>query len=131
MGVLADALADGTLTREERHAIKVAAFLHITDLIGRTFNPRPGVFITVTDAGRTGRALRLAFRVVVNGIERDLSTANPFYFVNPPILVPDPQGDIVRTWTDRFGVEHTERYSENLLQALRQMAIDALKGALL
>lgn len=50
---------------------------------------------------------------------------NPFYFKNPPILVPDPNGPIERTWTDPWGVVHSAFFREDLDAALMQMAYDA------
>lgn len=41
-----------------------------------------------------------------------------FRFYNPPILVPDENGVIVRTFTDPEGVEHTDKYREDPEQAL-------------
>jgi hypothetical protein len=51
---------------------------------------------------------------------------NPLRVANPPVLVPDPAGDIVRTSTDpRTAVVTETRWREDLDQALMQMAFDA------
>ena len=56
----------------------------------------------------------------------DLGDANPFYIRNPPILVPDPGGDIVRTSEDPIThVVTSTWYREDLDQALMQIAYDA------
>lgn len=53
---------------------------------------------------------------------------NPLRFRNPPILVDDPTGDIVRTWTDSQGVEQTRTLREDPDQALMQACMDALES---
>lgn len=56
----------------------------------------------------------------------DLGNANPFYFVNPPILVPDPGGDVVRSHTDPISEQVVEvRFREDLPTALMQACYDA------
>jgi hypothetical protein len=77
--------------------------------------------------------LKFVFRVVVGGkvVLRATDPANPFYFYNPPVLVPDPAGDIVKTWTDRQGTVHEARFREDVVEALRQVVLDALKDAIL
>ena len=45
-----------------------------------------------------------------------------FRIFNPPILVPDPSGDIVRSWDDPLTGEHGElHYREDLQEALLQV----------
>lgn len=44
-----------------------------------------------------------------------------FVIINPPILVPDPNGTIVRSWTDKITNEVVEvKYREDLQEALLQ-----------
>jgi len=60
---------------------------------------------------------------------QDLGNLNPFFFRNPPILVPDPGGDIERTSEDpRTHVVTSTFYREDLDQALMQSCMDALEG---
>jgi hypothetical protein len=50
---------------------------------------------------------------------------NPVRVVNPPILVPDPGGDIERTWTDpETQVVTSTFYREDLDAAIMQIAYD-------
>lgn len=46
---------------------------------------------------------------------------NPWVIVNPPLLWPDPAGDVVRVGTDRNGNPVEERYREDLLAVGRDM----------
>ena len=56
----------------------------------------------------------------------DLGNANPFYFKNPPILVPDPGGEVERTFTDPVtNITTSTFYREDLDQALMQLCYDA------
>lgn len=58
----------------------------------------------------------------------DLGDANPFYFANPPILVPDAGGDVVRTHIDgATGLPVDVYYREDLDQALMQACMDAVE----
>jgi len=58
----------------------------------------------------------------------DLSAANPFYFRNPPVLVPDAGGDIERTFTDpTTGTVSSVFYREDPDAALEQMCYDAVE----
>jgi len=55
----------------------------------------------------------------------DTSSVNPVRVVNPPILVPDPGGDIERTSEDPFThVVSSTFYREDLDQVLMQIAYD-------
>ena len=44
-----------------------------------------------------------------------------FRIFNPPILVDDPNGDIVREWTDIDGIPHTRKLREDPVEAIRQV----------
>ena len=58
----------------------------------------------------------------------DISAANPFYFRNPPVLVPDAGGDIERTYTDPItGTVSAVFYREDPDAALEQMCYDAVE----
>ena len=58
---------------------------------------------------------------------QDLGSMNPFYFRNPPILIDDAGGDIVREWTDGTG-NHQRVFREDPDQALMQACMDALES---
>ena len=58
---------------------------------------------------------------------QDLGSMNPFYFRNPPILIDDAGGDIVREWTDGTG-NHQRVLREDPDQALMQACMDALES---
>ena len=74
-------------------------------------------------------------RVVLNlwidfgfGMEiQDIGAINPVYFKNPPILVPDPGGDITRTWTNHDGSTGSLVLREDPDQALMQACMDLLE----
>lgn len=60
---------------------------------------------------------------------QDLGSMNPFYFRNPPILVDDPGGDIVREWTDPLtGLPQSRTLREDPDQALMQACMDAVES---
>jgi len=126
---VSDALA--SMTPAERHAYKVEVYRALSNVVGRTFTPRANVAVTIIAASVEHGLLRFVFGVTINGVSVDLSAANPFYFHNPPILVPDPAGDIVRTSTDpQTGLPVEHRYREDVQAALRAMVLDALKDAI-
>ena len=55
----------------------------------------------------------------------DTSAINPVYVVNPPVLVPDPGGDIERTSEDPIThVVTSQFYREDTDSALMQIAYD-------
>jgi hypothetical protein len=53
---------------------------------------------------------------------------NPLYLTNPPILVPDPGGDITRTWTNPDGSTGSLVLREDPDQALMQACMDAVEN---
>lgn len=51
-----------------------------------------------------------------------------FQIVNPPVLVPDPNGKVVRSWTDEVsGEQETRTYREDLTEALLQSLDHTIK----
>ena len=121
------------LTPQERAAHKAAAMAAMADMIGASVD-RGAFRITITDLDYypVRDALRIRIRVnrISNGNNVTPAGVNPIIVVNPPILIDDPAGDIVRTWTDRQGVEHTRVLREDLRAALREVIRDAVKDAL-
>ena len=126
---LMDAETDPILRRR----IKTQAMGILTDMIGQSVD-RGAFRITITDLDYYAAhdALRIRIRVnrISNGNNVTPPDVNPIFVVNPPILIDDAAGDIVRTWTDAQGVEHTRVLKEDLRAALREVIRDAVKGAL-
>ena len=128
---ISDALVG--LTPAERAAYKAAAMAAMADMIGASVD-RGAFRITITDLDYypVRDALRIRIRVnrISNGNNVTPPDVNPIIVINPPILVDDPTGDIVRTWVDGEGVTQTRTLREDLRQALREVIRDAVKDAL-
>jgi len=132
---LSDAMVG--MTPEERAVYKATAFRDFPNAVGRTFAKGPAV-VTILEAPElVGGTLKLVLGLTLNGVEQDLSGFNPLYVRNPPILVDDPAGDIVRTWTTQVrnptthlleDVVHIRVLAEDRLRALKAIVIDALKA---
>jgi hypothetical protein len=54
---------------------------------------------------------------------------NPVYVVNPPLLVPDLAGKVVRTAVDADGNVVETRFREDPAAALQQIALDVVRSA--
>ena len=122
------------MTPEERAAYKTTQFAAMNppdSLVGGTR------MVAVNNITTVGGILQ--FEVAVWGTDGmggwmlvDLEAArvagewggNPVRVVNPPILVPDPGGDVIRTWTNPDGSTGTAVYREDLDSALMQIAYD-------
>ena len=117
----------------QRRRIKAEAYSVLTDMIGDSVD-RGAFRITITDLVFFWAVDALLIRIRVNRISNGNNVTpagvNPIIVVNPPILIDDPAGDIVRTWTDQQGVEHTRTLREDLRAALREIVRDAVKDAL-
>jgi len=132
---LSDAMVG--MTPEERAVFKATSYRDFPNAVGRTFSQGPAdVMIAEVPVLENG-LLRLVLRLRLNGVEQDLSGFNPLYVRNPPILVDDPAGDIVQTWTTQVrnptthlleDVVHTRVLAEDRLRALKAIVIDALKA---
>jgi hypothetical protein len=116
-----------------RRRIKTQALGILNDMIGQSVD-RGAFRITITDLDYypAHDALRIRIRVnrISNGNNVTPPNVNPIIVINPPILIDDPTGDIVRTWTDPQGVEQTRTLKEDLRAALREVVRDAIKDAL-
>jgi hypothetical protein len=116
-----------------RRRIKAQAFGILEDMIGQSVD-RGAFRITITDLDYYAAYDALRIRVRVNRISNGNNVTppgvNPIFVVNPPILIDDAAGDIVRTWIDKDGVEHTRLLKEDLRAALREVIRDAVKDAL-
>jgi hypothetical protein len=134
---LSDAMVG--MTAEERAAYKAA---HYGSMATPTLNVNIGRMVSIVEGPTLVNGM---VRVVLalwidNGGGNweliDLGDANPFYFKNPPILVPDPGGDIERTWTTvepnivtgrLETVTHSIFLREDPDAALEQMCYDAVE----
>jgi hypothetical protein len=116
-----------------RRRIKTQALAILDDMIGASVD-RGDFRITITDLDfyPAHDALRIRIRInrISNGNNVTPANVNPIIVINPPILIDDPAGDIVRTWTDPQGVEQTRTLREDLRAALREVVRDAVKDAL-
>src|SRR5512143_3037680 len=126
MSTLLDALAAAT-TPEERNAIKAAAYAARPAPSSLTAGNR---IVSIIDGpvGENGLLkVTLALWIASGfGFELiDLGNANPFYFQNPPVLVPDPGGEVIQAWTDESGNPQEARFHEDLDTALMQACYDA------
>ena len=123
---ISDAMAG--MTPEERAAYKAQQFAAITD---PELNVNIGRMVSIVEGPTYENGLvRVVLALWIDsgfGWEYiDLGNANPFYFKNPPILVPDPGGDVIREWTDEDGT-HSIVYREDVNAALEQMCYDAVE----
>jgi hypothetical protein len=129
---VADALAL-LATAEERHAYKAHAFAALTGQVGRSVTRTiKGVVWTLTLTSAPTfylGAVTFSVRVARAGVDVTPKDLNPIRVVNPPILVDDPAGDIVRTSTDpTTGVVTTRRLREDLPAALLAIVRDLVRG---
>ena len=75
--------------------------------------------LTITSLAMDGDNARVTVRVDDGGSDVTPPTLNPVIIVNPPILVPDANGDIERSSVDpRTGVETFVYYREDPRAAL-------------
>ena len=122
---LLDAEPDPVLRRR----IKAQAMAAMADMIGATID-RGAFRVTLTSLDYLAADDVLRIRVRVNRISNGNNVTppllNPILVIEPPILVDDPAGDIVRTWTDRAGVVQTRRMREDLRECIR----DAVRRAI-
>ena len=112
-----------------RRRIKAQALAAMADMIGASIDR--GAFrvtLTALDYLAADDVLRIRVRVnrISNGNNVTPALLNPILVIEPPILVDDPAGDIVRTWTDRAGVVQTRRMREDLRECIR----DAVRRAI-
>ena len=115
-----------------RRRIKAQALAQMQDLIGTSID-RGAFRITLTDLDYypAHDALRIRVRInrISNGNNVTPPTLNPIIVINPPILVDDPAGDIVLTWTDPEGVDQTRTLREDLRECVRDAVRSAIQQA--
>jgi hypothetical protein len=82
--------------------------------------------VTCLDAGLVDGWLHLKLSCKYQG--KEIITDPDFYFNAPPLLVLDPNGTIVRTWTDPDGVQQQATYTEDINASMKQMVIQAIRN---
>lgn len=65
--------------------------------------------------------------VTVDGYTEDVSYSLPWRFVNPPLLIPDDNGDIERRSEQDNGEVRVNRYRNDPSAAFQQMLIDTAR----
>ena len=123
-----DALASVT-DHAERHAIKAAAFVALPH---KTRKVKVGAYtVALVDhpVAAVNGCLQFKVKITKGGVDVTPATMNPVRVWNPPILLPDPAGDISRTWTDPVTqVVTTQNYREDLHDALLNIAGNLVRG---
>lgn len=130
-------LANGSLTNAQKQAqiqqTKANAINNfLTGHLPFTFTQ--GVWsVTITAASVVttplGYAISLTISLTRSGVTVNLGDRNPFVFINPPMLVPDPAGTIIRTATLpawQGGGTVTQTYTEDPPTAFKQMFVRTL-----
>jgi hypothetical protein len=130
---VADTLV-GITDPQERHRIKALAFAALTSLVGTSIT-RGAFTVTLTSAAIVPAHGLLEFNLKItrtsNGKDVTPADLNPIRVYNPPILVDDPAGDIVRTWTHPETQEvMTRRLKEDLPAALLDIVRDLARQRL-
>ena len=133
MGAINDALANVT-DPAERRRIKAEAMASLASLAGRT--AVKGAFtLTISSGPRLVRVngepaveLSVTVKRTTTGKIVTPPLLNPIRIFNPPILVDDPAGDIVRTWTDEDGIVRTRRMREDLVACILATLRDLAKA---
>lgn len=134
---LRDALSAAS-TREERLRIKAEAIADAVARSGTRVITRGRWRLTITgDPAAVQRkgtwGAELTVRVERDGRDVTPADLNPVRIVNPPLLVPDPAGDVVveeRSTDRRTGAETVEtvRYREDPAAALLVVLRDLIRG---
>lgn len=126
------ALIPDPALRAARKAQRVGEF---PGLAGRSWTRTIGArvyVLTLLDApSLSGSLLRLRLGLTRNGTSVPLFGGDGSLLIaNPPVLVDDPAGDIVRTSTDAKGVVTTRALREDVAEALRIAVFDAVKDSI-
>ena len=125
---ITDALAG--LTADQRADYKAQAIRSWPGLAGKSWTLNRSGFVwvvTILAVPTFERGLlRIRLGLTRDGVAVPWNDDGWLEIRNPPILVDDPAGDIVRTWVDLDGVTQTRRLSENVLLALGAAILDAL-----
>jgi len=100
-------------TQVEKEAIKINAFTKLEIPIKYTYK---GIDIEITKISEEKGLLKVICNATKDGKKIDLGRKNPFWFKNPPILIPD--GTMTITQIDRYNFE-VANFKEDLLGALK------------
>lgn len=123
MGLVEDVAAAPSVI--ERSRVKAEALAALPALAGRSVT-RGRFTVTILDAPRVV-AHKLVFRVRIerDGIDVTPPDLNPIEVTNPPVLVEDPAGSIVRTWNDpQTGIPRSRRLRLDPPAAMLQIVRD-------
>jgi hypothetical protein len=123
-----DALASAT-SHAERHAIKAAAFVALPKADRKVKVGR--YTVALVDHPVIGPSGLLQFNVKITKGGKDVTPLdmNPVRVWNPPTLVDDPAGDVVRSWIDPgSGLPQTRTLREDPLAALLTIAGNLTRG---
>ena len=94
-----DALASVT-DATQRQAIKVAAFVALPNVVNVVTVGAYTVTLVAKPVAAVNGCLQFNVKITKGGVDVTPATMNPVRVWNPPILVDDPAGDIVLTYTD-------------------------------
>ena len=131
MGALHDALAAAT-TREERREILLDAYAALDARVRTVERGQFTITILARPIRRT-RTVRFRVRIVRTSNGRDVTPddLNPIDVANPPYLVLDPAGDVVRMEPDpKTGEPVVVTYREDLEAVLRKIIVNLLRQRL-
>lgn len=87
-----------------------------------------GFQVTVTRYSVSNTSVTVWGDVTKGGVSLPISW--PVVVVNPPTLVPDPAGDVSRTYQDVNGASRTIMFRTDPLAALYQALVDVAKDVL-
>lgn len=113
-------------SRSDARRIKAAAHVAGGLLAGRRY-VRGAYGITVLDGPRLvdlngTPAVELSLRFTKAGKDVTPANFNPWYIVNPPLLVPDPAGDVALSDGDGNMRRYREDPAAALIEIVRDMA---------
>lgn len=113
MGVLDD--LDAATSQAERQQIKAA---YLAERLAALNLPRTVGPVTITAV--TVKQIPGGWAVTIDGTGGNRPSMWPWTVINPPLLVDDPAGTIVRTYTDPNGNVTTRRFRLDPVAAIRQ-----------
>lgn len=131
------ALRDAILAAapDERKRLKAIAFGKLASLSGQSWT-RGAITATIVegpwvDPPLVGLSVRVE-RKLADGTLRDITPPdlNPLLYVNMPILVPDPAGNVTLTGSRPDGSTVSQTFREDLRAALLLCVRDTLRGVL-
>ena len=102
------------------------------DLVGEYVDATQGISVEIQSVSKINNGIELFVRAWKDGQQLGFGADGTveierFRIFNPPILVPDPNGGIVREWKDRDGITHTRKLREAPLEAIQQSLAHTIK----